>query len=52
MTGAPPSGPADLIVVGDLLADVVVDAGTLVRGGDVHGTVRVRPAGSGANAAV
>jgi len=39
-------------VVGDLLADVVVDAGTLVRGGDVHGTVRVRPAGSGANAAV
>jgi ribokinase len=52
MTGAPPSGLPDLIVVGDLLADIVVDAGTLVRGGDVHGTVRVRPAGSGANAAV
>jgi sugar/nucleoside kinase (ribokinase family) len=52
MTGAPPSGLPDVIVVGDLLADIVVEAGTLVRGGDVHGTVRVRPAGSGANAAV
>jgi sugar/nucleoside kinase (ribokinase family) len=52
MTGAPPSGLPDLIVVGDLLADIVVEAGTLVRGGDVHGTVRIRPAGSGANAAV
>jgi sugar/nucleoside kinase (ribokinase family) len=39
-------------VVGDLLADIVVESGVLVRGGDVHGTVRVRPAGSGANAAV
>jgi ribokinase len=46
-----PSSP-DLIVVGDLLVDVVVEAGALARGGDVHGTVRVRPAGSGANAAV
>jgi sugar/nucleoside kinase (ribokinase family) len=52
MTGVPPSGLPDLIVVGDLLADIVVEAGTLVRGGDVHGTVRIRPAGSGANAAV
>jgi sugar/nucleoside kinase (ribokinase family) len=49
VTGAP---PPHLIVVGDLLADVVVEGRTLVRGGDVHGTVRVRPAGSGANAAV
>jgi ribokinase len=49
---APASDLPDLIVVGDLLADVVVEAGSLVRGGDVHGTVRVRPAGSGANAAV
>lgn len=52
MTGTPPTGKPDLIVVGDLLADIVVEAGTLVRGGDVHGTVRIRPAGSGANAAV
>jgi sugar/nucleoside kinase (ribokinase family) len=52
MTGAPPSGDPDLIVVGDLLADIVVEAGALVRGGDVHGRVRIRPAGSGANAAV
>ena len=52
MTGFPPPGLPDLIVVGDLLADVVVEAGTLVPGGDVHGRVNVRPAGSGANAAV
>jgi sugar/nucleoside kinase (ribokinase family) len=52
VTGVPPPREFDLIVVGDLLADVVVESGALVRGGDVHGTVRVRPAGSGANAAV
>jgi sugar/nucleoside kinase (ribokinase family) len=48
----PPAPDPDLIVVGDLLADVVVESDTLVRGGDAHGTVRIRPAGSGANAAV
>jgi sugar/nucleoside kinase (ribokinase family) len=51
-SGAPDHDLADLIVVGDLLADVVVEAGTLVREGDVYGTVRIRPAGSAANAAV
>jgi ribokinase len=50
--GAPDPAPVDLIMVGDLLTDVVVEAGTLLKGGDVHGTVRLRPAGSGANAAV
>lgn len=42
----------DLIVVGDVMLDVSVEAPALARGGDVHGQVRVRPAGSGANAAV
>jgi sugar/nucleoside kinase (ribokinase family) len=52
MISAPPFGVPDLIVIGDLLADIVVEAGVLARGGDIHGTVRIRPAGSGANAAV
>lgn len=52
MSGAPEPDPVDLIVVGDLLTDVVVEAGALATGGDVHGTVRLTPAGSGANAAV
>lgn len=43
---------ADLIVVGDLMLDVTTDAGALASGGDVHGEVRVRPGGAGANAAV
>jgi len=42
----------DLIVVGDLMLDVTVDAPVLAAGGDVHGPVRARPGGSGANAAV
>ena len=44
-------GP-DVIVVGDVMVDVAVAAPALVRGGDVHGDVRLRPGGSGANAAV
>jgi sugar/nucleoside kinase (ribokinase family) len=44
--------PPDLIVVGDLMLDVSVEAAALKKGGDVHGQVRVRPAGAGANAAV
>jgi len=42
----------DLIVVGDVMADVSVAAGALEPGGDVHGEVRIRPGGGGANAAV
>jgi sugar/nucleoside kinase (ribokinase family) len=42
----------DLICVGDVMLDVRVDAGELARGGDVHGTVRLRPGGTSANAAV
>jgi len=42
----------DLIVVGDVMADVSVSAGELATGGDVHGEVRIRPGGAGANAAV
>src|SRR5687768_18584334 len=42
----------DVIVVGDVMVDVTVRAGELAREGDVHGEVRVRPAGTGANAAV
>jgi ribokinase len=42
----------DLICVGDVMLDVRVEAGALARGGDVHGTVRVQPGGSSANAAV
>ncbi len=45
-------GRLDLIVVGDLLLDVTVDAPELAAAGDVHGTVLARPGGSGANAAV
>jgi ribokinase len=41
-----------LIVVGDVMVDVGVDAGTLAPGGDVHGQVLIRPGGAGANAAV
>ena len=44
--------PADVIVVGDVMADVAVLGGELVPGGDVHGEVRIRPGGAGANAAV
>ncbi|HXF58159.1 MAG TPA: PfkB family carbohydrate kinase [Actinomycetota bacterium] len=47
-----PEGRPDLVVVGDVMVDVAVEAAQLARGGDVHGTVLVRPAGSGANAAV
>ncbi len=42
----------DVIVVGDVMVDVAVAADALVRGGDVHGDVRLRPGGSGGNAAV
>jgi sugar/nucleoside kinase (ribokinase family) len=43
---------ATAIVVGDVMVDVVVAVGELARGGDVHGRIRIRPGGSGANAAV
>lgn len=43
---------ADVAVVGDLMVDVSVAAPALAAGGDVHGSVRLRPGGSGANAAV
>jgi ribokinase len=43
---------ADVIVVGDVMADVAVVASDLATGGDVHGEVRIRPGGAGANAAV
>jgi sugar/nucleoside kinase (ribokinase family) len=42
----------DLIVIGDVMVDVSVHADALAAGGDVHGEVRVRPGGAGANAAV
>ncbi|MGZ4151216.1 MAG: carbohydrate kinase family protein [Actinomycetota bacterium] len=42
----------DLITVGDVMVDVHVRAGALARGGDVHGTVRLQPAGTSATAAV
>jgi sugar/nucleoside kinase (ribokinase family) len=42
----------DVIVVGDVMLDVSVEAPALARGGDVHGSVRVAAAGAGANAAV
>ena len=45
-------GAPDLIVVGDVMVDVTVEAGALARGGDVHGEVQLRPGGGGANAAV
>lgn len=41
-----------MIVVGDVMVDVAVDAEELARGGDVHGEVVVRPGGSASNAAV
>jgi sugar/nucleoside kinase (ribokinase family) len=41
----------DLVVVGDAMVDVAVDSETLARGGDVPGSVRIRPGGTGANAA-
>lgn len=46
------SGRPDLIVVGDVMVDVSVNAGALATGGDIHGEVRLRPGGAGANAAV
>lgn len=42
----------DLLCIGDVMLDVRVDAGALVRGGDVHGKVVVQPGGTSANAAV
>lgn len=42
----------DLLCIGDVMLDVRVDAGALVRGGDVHGRVVVQPGGTSANAAV
>ncbi|HZD78897.1 MAG TPA: PfkB family carbohydrate kinase [Actinomycetota bacterium] len=42
----------DLVTVGDLMVDVTVEASALRAGGDVHGTVRLRPGGSAVNAAV
>jgi ribokinase len=42
----------DLITVGDVMVDVHVQAPALKRGGDVHGRVRLQPAGTSANAAV
>ena len=42
----------DLIAVGDVMVDVHVQAPALKRGGDVHGRVRLQPAGTSANAAV
>lgn len=41
----------DVIVVGDVMVDVSVDAGRLVPGGDVHGRVCLGPGGVGTNAA-
>ena len=46
------SEPPAVVVVGDVMLDVSVDAAALARGGDVHGRVMVRPGGAGANAAV
>jgi ribokinase len=42
----------DLVCVGDVMLDIRVDAGTLERGGDVHGRVVLQPGGTSANAAV
>ena len=42
----------DVVVVGDVMADVSVEAGALAVGGDVHGEVRIRPGGTASNAAV
>ncbi len=46
------SASGDVVVVGDVMLDVVVEAGALARGGDVHGRVRTHPGGGAANAAV
>jgi ribokinase len=45
------SGRPDLIVVGDVMLDVSVQAAALATEGDVHGEVRIHPGGAGANAA-
>jgi sugar/nucleoside kinase (ribokinase family) len=45
-------GRPDVVIVGDVMLDVTVDAPALATGGDVHGTVLARPGGGGANAAV
>ena len=42
----------DLITVGDVMVDVHVESPALARGGDVHGRVRLQPAGTSSNAAV
>ena len=45
----PPPGrlaAVDLIAVGDVMVDVHVQAPALKRGGDVHGRVRLQPAGT------
>jgi sugar/nucleoside kinase (ribokinase family) len=42
----------DLIAVGDVMVDVHVQAPALKHGGDVHGRVRLQPAGTSANACV
>jgi sugar/nucleoside kinase (ribokinase family) len=44
--------PPLLACVGDLMVDVAVAAPALRRGGDVPGSVRLRPGGSAANVAV
>jgi sugar/nucleoside kinase (ribokinase family) len=50
---AAPRSPGLLLVcVGDLMVDVAVAAPALHRGGDVPGSVRLRPGGSAANVAV
>src|SRR5213080_438641 len=46
------SDSSDVVVVGDVMLDVVVQSPALARGGDVHGRVRVHPGGGAANAAV
>jgi sugar/nucleoside kinase (ribokinase family) len=50
--GSPTARRPNLIVVGDVMIDVSVASGALAPGGDVHGDVRLRPGGSGPNAAV
>lgn len=42
----------DLIVVGDVMVDVSVEATALASGGHAPGAIRIRPGGSAANAAV
>lgn len=50
--GSTPYRRPNLIVIGDVMIDVSVASGVLASGGDVHGDVRLRPGGSGPNAAV